>query len=184
MRDAALGSSISFVTSENYADFDRGQVDFSIRFGDGNWSGKTSDLLFSETTYAIASPSFLNDHPELDRDNPAPSLRAAWLLEHDDPQDSGWMTWSDWGRSQGLETSLRPARAALQNYPTLLDMVRCGEGVTLGFVGLDDHLVESGEVVRLGAPVQRTDVGYYLVYEPTQAESLARRKLRQYLLNS
>ena len=63
-------------------------------------------------------------------------------------------------------------------------MVRCGEGVTLGFVGLDDHLVESGEVVRLGAPVQRTDVGYYLVYEPTQAESLARRKLRQYLLNS
>ncbi len=184
MRDAALGSAISFVTSENYGDFDRGQVDFSIRFGDGNWPGKTTDLLFSETTYVIASPSFLNAHPELDPHNPVPGLRAEWLLEHGDPNNYGWTGWQEWLQHQGVESPIRSDRPTIQNYPTLLDMVHCGEGVALGFVGLDDHLVDSGELIRLGAPVHRPDVGYYLVSVLSQPEPLARRKLRQYLLSS
>ena len=117
MRDAAPGTAINFVTSENYADYDRGQVDFSIRFGHGDWPGKTADLLFSETTHVIASPAFLEANAELDPGDPAANLRAEWLLEHGDPHGHGWMNWRGWLDHHGVKPSIEPVRPTIQNYP-------------------------------------------------------------------
>ena len=64
MRGAAGGATINFVTSENYADFENGKVDLSIRFGTGDWPGKQATLIFRETTYVIASPEFLARNPQ------------------------------------------------------------------------------------------------------------------------
>ena len=184
MRDAALGASINFLTSENYRDFDTQGVSLSIRFGDGAWTGWRADLLFPETTYVIASPEFLSRHDALDPDDPAGTLEADWLLEHGDPAGYGWMTWKRWFAHHDQEVPGHPRRAPVTNYPTLLDMVRCGEGVALGFAGLDDALISSGEAVRLGPPVVRPGLGYYLLSEPDGRRSVLSEDLRRYLVSS
>ncbi len=184
MRGAAGGAAINFMTSENYNDFDAGKVDLSIRFGSGEWPGKTAKLLFTETTYVIAAPSFLERTPQLDPDNLVGTLQPEWLLEHGDLHSYGWMTWKDWFDYHGSALSGELRNADIRNYPTLLDMIRCGEGVALGYVGLDDHLVEAGEIVRLGKPVSRPDLGYYILSNAGDALSGASKELWQYLTNS
>lgn len=182
MRGAAQGAVINFFTSDRYSDFDTGQVDFSIRFGAGGWPGASEDLLFTETTYVIASPAFLEAHPDLDQDRLAQTLDPAWLLEHGDPYNYGWMTWERWFACHDALVPPTLERTDILNFPTLLDMVRCGEGVALGYVGLDDDLVNSGEIVRLGKPVQRPEVGYYLVSHERGAHEAACQELRAYLI--
>ncbi|MDA4846713.1 LysR family transcriptional regulator [Hoeflea poritis] len=181
MRGAARGAAINFITSENYVDFDAGKVDFSIRFGSGDWPGKRADLLFTETTYVIAAPAFLQNTPEIDPDNLAATLRPEWLLEHGDMHDYGWMTWRKWFEQHGSVLSGELRNADIRNYPTLLDMVRCGEGVALGYVGLDNHLVEAGEILRLGKPVKRPNLGYYLLTNAGDGIHGASKELWQYL---
>lgn len=182
MRGAAQGAVINFLTSDRYSDFDSGQVDFSIRFGSGGWPGAREDLLFTETTYVIAAPSFLEAHPELDPERPEETLDPAWLLEHGDPYNYGWMTWERWFAHHGRPAPPPMDRADILNFPSLLDMVRCGEGVALGYAGLNDDLVASGEVIRLGKPLQRPELGYYLVSHERGAHERACQELRAYLV--
>lgn len=181
LRDAALGASLNFLTSEHYRDFDNQRVNLSIRFGAGDWPGWRADLLFPETTYVIASPDFLKRHPEIDPDDLPGTLKPDWLLEHGDPGGYGWMTWARWYERQNRVPPKPFGRADVTNYPTLLDMVRCGEGVALGFAGLDDGLIASGGAVRIGPPLHRPELGYYLLSEPDGRRSKPDEELRRYL---
>ena len=181
MRGAARGATINFVTSENYKDFDAGNVDMSIRFGTGDWPDRRADLIFTETTHVIASPAFVQQHPDINKDNLPATLRPDWLLEHGDPYNYGWMTWPRWFAHHGHPMPEVSGHRDIHNYPTLLDMVRCGEGVALGYVGLDDHLVKSGDIVRLGKPINRPKLGYYLLSDARLATSGPGEELRTYL---
>ncbi|MEM8652120.1 MAG: LysR family transcriptional regulator [Pseudomonadota bacterium] len=181
MRGAAGGATVNFLTSENYSDFDKPEVDFSIRFGTGDWPGKNVDLIFTETTHVIASPQFLRDHPSIDENDLPGTLKPEWLLEHGDPRGYGWMTWELWFAHHNREVPQTIQKRDIHNYPTILDMVRCGEGVALGYVGLDDALVNSGEVIRLGKPLSRPDLGYYLLSDAKKKQTVADRELIEIL---
>ncbi|MEM7426224.1 MAG: LysR family transcriptional regulator [Pseudomonadota bacterium] len=184
LRGAAYGASINFLTSEHYRDFDNQRVNLSIRFGSGDWPGWRADLLFAETTYVIASPDFLARHRGIDPDNLAGTLEPDWLLEHGDPGGYGWMTWPRWYDRQNRVPPQQLTRADVTNYPTLLDMVRCGEGVALGFAGLNDGLIASGGAVRIGPPLSRPELGYYLLSEPDGRRSRTAEDLRRYLVDT
>ena len=184
MRGAARGATINFLTSENYADFNGNGVDLSVRFGSGDWPGKHAQLMFTETTYVIASPEFLENNPDLDANKLAATLKPEWLLDHGDPYNYGWMTWKLWFEYQGHKDLKSPTSSELHNYPNLLDMVRCSEGVALGYVGLDDHLVEAGEVVRLGQPLHRPEYGYFLVSNLEGRNSKELQELRDFLADA
>jgi len=184
MRGAAGGATINFLSSENYLDFESANVDFSIRFGTGNWKGKQADLIFRETTYVIASPDFVARHPEITEIDLPGSLRHDWLLEHGDPYGYGWMTWRRWFEHHGHQPPAEVGNRDIHNYPTLLDMVRCGEGVALGYVGLDNAMVESGDIVRIGQPVHRPELGYYLLSDTEREQGAAAVELKNYLIAS
>ena len=181
MRGAARGSTINFVTSENYADFENSGIHLSIRFGSGDWPGKHADLLFYETTHVIVSPDFLRKNPVLNRQDLCEVLKPEWLLDHGDPYHYGWMTWRRWFKHHGHELPNLVGVRNIQNYPTVLDMVKCSEGVALGFVGLDDELVDAGEIVRIGQPVHRPNLGYYLLSDANRDHIAAVEELRHYL---
>ena len=46
---------------------------------------------------------------------------------------------------------------------------------------LDDHLVEAGEIVRLGKPVRRPDFGYYILSRNDDPITGAGKELWRYL---
>lgn len=182
MRHAAGGVAINFVTSEDYAEFERQHVDLSIRFGDGHWPGRQADLLFEEQAYVIASPDFLAKNPSLNPDDLAGTMDPDWLIEHGDRYNAGWMTWDRWYVSHGQVPPPASRRPEISNYPTVLDMVRCGEGVAIGSAGLDDALVSSGDVLRLGPPLSRAGFGYYLTYARRALDRKSVCDMRNYLV--
>lgn len=64
---------------------------------------------------------------------------------------------------------------AQASYPSVLDLVSAGEGIRIGSMRLEDDLVASGALVRVGTPVARDGFGYYLVY---RKELLDNHRLR------
>ena len=177
----AAGATINFLTSDNYREFDDPTVDFSIQFGTGDFGDKRADLLFPETCQIIASPDYLAAHPEFDAHRLAETTDRKHLLEHGDPYDRGWMSWPKFAEMTGQPLSSDRPFERVASYPTMLDMIAAGEGVGIGYWGLEDRLVEKGHVRRVGPKLSRENCGYYMVYDARAEAKKTFRKLRAHL---
>lgn len=178
----ASGMNINLVTADDYSTFDERSIDFSIRFGHGKFGEQRADLLFEEHCHIIATPAFLDAHPQFDPRNVLDNFDPKLLLDHGDPHRVGWMDWHTWQTLSGAKCPDISAMQKVESYPTMLDMVCAGEGISIGTLGIEDDLVASGKLLRLGAPVSRPGYGYYLVYHAEQLANPAFARLRASLL--
>ncbi len=181
---AATSATVNFITADDYHQFDDLAVDASIRFGAGHFHGHEADLLFAEECYVIAAPQFLNEHPALDPDDLPGTLRKDWLLDHGDPHGMGWMDWRLWKEIMQAKFDADAPLHEVRNYPAMLDMVRHGEGLAIGSLGLEDAYVQSGDVIRIGPPISREGFGYYLVYRHEKLQRQGFQALRNLLTAS
>lgn len=179
---AVADAPVNFLTSDDYRSFDEASVDFSIRFGNGHFGANQADLLFAERCQIIAAPAFLDRHRGFEPDRPIESLPAKSLLDHGDPHGAGWMTWERWYRQTGRPFPGEGRLTTIRSYPTMLDMIRAGEGIGIGTRGLEDDLVASGALVRVGPVVAREGFGYFLVYRQELRQKPSFERLRSYLL--
>ncbi len=180
---AVSGKNINLVTSDNYETFDDQSVDFSIRFGNGVFPGMMADALFAERCQIVASPSFLDTHPEIDPDDILGTTAPNLLLDHGDPLGVGWMDWERWFAEVGKPFPGRTAFCRVQSYPTMLDMVCAGEGISIGTHGVEDDLVRSKKIVRFGDTISRPGFGYFLVYPEAMLAIPAFVDLRTHLVS-
>ena len=181
MRSAARAT-INFVTSDSYRDFDDFSVDASIRFGNGNFGSNASDLLFSETCQIVASPDFLASHPDFDPYRLSQTISPRQMFDHGDPHGHGWMTWQSFAAQTGQDLETDVGFQQVGSYPTMLDMIAAGEGVGIGYWGLEETLIEQGKLVRIGPTFGREGCGYYLVYGAGAVAKKSFGRLRNYLL--
>ena len=180
MRNAS-GKNINLVTSDDYSTFDNSAVDFSIRFGNGDFGDNCADLLLKEKCQIIASPKFLENHPAFNPEFPAGSIDPVLMFDHGDPNGVGWMDWQLW---HDLTNSTYPGNDKLtlvQSYPTMLDMVCAGEGISIGTIGIEDDLLETGRICGVGPTVSRDGYGYFLVYQKELLQNQAFARLRDYM---
>lgn len=146
-----------------------GEVDVAVLFGDGQWQGLESRLLFGERVYPVCSPAYLRDHPALNR--PEDLLDQTLLhLEYGKPSFTG-VDWRNWLLRQGVNG--QPVRRGLRfnSYPMVLQAAEAGQGVALGWSYVTDPLLAEG---RLVCPVNRTletRDGYYLCTSANAAPS-------------
>lgn len=178
----ASEATVNFLTADDYRTFDDPSVDFSIRFGKGNFGVNCADLLFSEHCQIIAAPQFLDRHPEFDPDAPLATLAPNLIFDHGDPHDVGWVTWPVWCGLTGQSPPDHGQISKIGSYPTMLDLVSAGEGIGIGTMGLEDDLVASGAIVRVGTPVARDGFGYHLVYRKELLDKPSFARLRDHLL--
>lgn len=181
---AVSNVAVNFLTSDDYNLFESPSIDFSIRFGDGEFGSNKADLLFEESYQIIASPAFIQAHPGFDPENPVLTLDPELLFDHGDPYNVGWMTWEQWCGYKGASYPGDLKLTKIYAYPTMLDMVCAGEGVGIGMAGFADDLTASGTLTCVGAPIGRPNFGYYLVYRKEQLDKLSFRRLRSYLVGS
>ncbi len=181
---AASQTNINLVTSDDYRTFDEPTVDLSIRFGNGAFEGKGADLLFVERSQVIAAPSFLKANPGFDPTKLSETVTPEVLLDHGDPNDIGWMDWALWHKLANITFPGANRLTRVESYPTMLDMVCAGEGISIGTLGIEDDLVKAGKLVRIGPAVAREGFGYYLVYRPDKLANPAFQRLRTLLLAS
>ena len=134
-------------------------VDLLVRYGNGRWEDGTAVQLFEEEIFPVCSPDWLtrNSLPES-----LEGLYGADLLDADATTE-GWMTWPTWFREAGghppkLRYSLR-----CHLYADTVQAALHGHGVALGWGRMVDHLLASGELVRLTELVVKPREAYYLV---------------------
>lgn len=134
-------------------------VDLSVRYGSGKWVDGTALQLFEEEVFPVCSQSWLASHPV---PKTLEDLYAADLLDADATTE-GWMTWPTWFQALGGNPPKLDYRLRCHLYTDTIHAALHGHGVALGWGRMLDHLLASGELVRLTDLVIKPREAYYLV---------------------
>ena len=166
MQEAFPGHEVRLITTDSYLDLDMSDVDYSIRFGTGQWPGKVAEPLFFENVFPVCAPEFLDRYPFLTEPDGWRRLVECPLL-HLDAGGRGWLVWESWLERSGAtpmtgNAQVERSRMFLQ-YPFLLQAAVEGRGVALGWSHMVENYLESGRLVRIGDVTVETERGYYLV---------------------
>ena len=157
---------VRLITTDSYADLDRGGADYSIRFGTGQWPGRSSASLFREHVFPVCAPGFLEENPALGNPDGWRDL-VDYPLLHLDAGGRGWLVWESWLEKAGARpfpAGTRVGRTGMfLQYPFLLQAAIEGKGVALGWSHMVDPYMQSGQLVRVGTQSVKTERGYYLV---------------------
>ncbi len=134
-------------------------ADMEIRFGNGRWSEGESVLLFEEEVFPVCSPAWLarNQTPQSLED-----LASSGLLDSDATSE-GWITWAGWFKELGLTPSKLNINLRCSLYTDVIQAAVNGFGLALGWGRMVDHLIDSGELVKLEPFVVRQKESYYLL---------------------
>ncbi|OCT29452.1 LysR substrate-binding domain-containing protein [Pseudomonas putida] len=135
------------------------EFDLAIRFGDGHWDDGTSILLFEEEVFPVCSPAWLAR-------NQAPvtleELAVAGLLDAASTSE-GWYTWPSWFKSLGFVPPALRVNLRCSLYTDSINAALQGYGISLGWGRLVEHLLDSGELVRLEPFVVRPSEAYHVI---------------------
>lgn len=133
--------------------------DMDIRFGNGHWDDGEAILLFEEEVFPVCSPAWLAR-------NPMPStledLTTAGLLDAEATSE-GWITWPAWFKELGANYSKLTINLRCSLYTDAIHAAVNGYGIALGWGRMVDHLIDSGELVKLEPFVVRPKKSYYLI---------------------
>lgn len=134
-------------------------VDLMVRYGNGKWADGSALHLFDEEVFPVCSPAWLTR-------NAVPvtveELYSADLLDAESTAE-GWMTWPTWFRASGVNPPKLHYRLQCQLYTDTIQAALHGHGVALGWGRMLDHLLASGDLVRLTDFVIKPKEAYYLV---------------------
>ncbi|SAL85642.1 LysR family transcriptional regulator [Caballeronia terrestris] len=127
------------------ADLRHVEVDVAVRYGDGQWTDGTSTLLFDVEVFPVCSPQFLKEN-----DVPASLEQLAGMaLVESDSTSEGWMDWTEWFHAVGYRPTRLNKVLRCSLYTDAVQAARYGQGIVLGWSRLVDHLLKTGELVRL-----------------------------------
>lgn len=110
--------------------------------------------LFREEAVPVCSPAFLAAHPEAA--DPA-RLAELPLIHNDAPLEGSWLTWRDWATQQDLPWQPTGPQTGFTMYQLVLQAALAGRGLALGWYGLVDEFLRTGQlVVPVDAPALST----------------------------
>ncbi|WJS84393.1 LysR substrate-binding domain-containing protein [Paracoccus sp. TOH] len=133
-------------------------TDIDIRFGAGDWPGRQSNMVLSETVFAVCSPLFLAS-----RDAPLDmaAILQGPLLDLSDPFNR-WYRWSTWLAALKEAPSGKLNTLEFDSYSTLISAALAGHGIALCWSGLLDQYLETGSLLRVSEQSVISDRGYYV----------------------
>lgn len=151
---------IRIISSDVEADCLVDNIDVAILHGEGQWPGYDVSLLLDETVYPVCSPAYLNCFGPIETasDLPAQSLIA---LEDDHWH---WMSWRVWLTEKGVDLPMEHQDMIMNDYYSVLQAARAGQGIALGWRHLVDGYLDDGSLLcPLDSTSVKTDFGYYLL---------------------
>ncbi len=138
------------------------ESDLEVRFGPGKYPNLQCEKLFSEPTFVVASPAYLN---KIDEINTPEDLQKATLLR------SALEPWQPWFEAAGLDWPEPSTGLRVDDLGLLLEMVKHGHGVGLTREHFARDMIARGEIVRLFDMKTATPPhAYYVVYEKQVTE--------------
>ncbi|UWQ29688.1 LysR family transcriptional regulator [Leisingera sp. M523] len=165
------GGRVRVVTTDQLGDIDLSRLDAAVVWDPSRMPDRPYFPLIPAETFPICSPGFLETYPEAE--NSIAQL-APDLFLHFDTGTSGFLTWDGWFSHAGLQAPHFGTAAEFDAYPFLLQSVRRGEGIGLGWAGIADQALAAGEVLRLGPAVSDRPHSYFLQYRESGGSALER----------
>jgi DNA-binding transcriptional LysR family regulator len=148
-------------------------ADFVVRHGIGKWPGLHVDRLFDEVFVPVCSPTLAETigSPQ--------DLIEAQLL-HSMMRPEGWPTWLG---AAGLGAAKPSRNVTLANAALCVQAAVNGLGVAIAQTAyvLDD--LASGRLVQPLEQEVRTEFGYYLLCDPSKADTQPLKLFREWLLS-
>lgn len=180
LRASLGGTRVRVVTTDQLGDIDLSRLDAAVVWDPSRMPDRPYFPLITAETFPICSPGFLADHPEA-----AENLSALppELFLHFDTGSSGFLTWQRWFEQAGLPLPHFGTAPEFDAYPFLLQSVRRGEGVGLGWAGIADNALACGEVLRLGPAVSDRPYSYFVQHRAPAKGSSALAHLLDWFRN-
>ncbi|WP_421851373.1 LysR substrate-binding domain-containing protein [Oricola sp.] len=162
-------------TATKPVDFMREGTDIAIQFGEGEWAGSKSKLIFQDEIEPVCSPEFLDQHrgKELLQLLQASPLIQARLRTRD---------WCDWLEAVDVDS----IKCKYMEFPSSLlayQAAASGLGVAMGQKQLVKSDVDEGRLMYLfNRPVKRS-MGYYAIWPETLTLNTKMRAFLNWLIN-
>lgn len=138
------------------------ESDVEVRFGPGKYPNLQCDKLFSEPTFAVASPAYLQQTGAI---NVPSDLEKATLIR------SALEPWQPWFEAAGLDWPEPSTGVRVDDLGLLLEMVKHGHGVGLTREHFARDMIAAGEIVRLfDMQMASPPHSYFVVYEKQVSE--------------
>jgi len=175
-----FSANIRLITSDYTPDLLAEDIDLAIVYDPVKRVEWSSQLLFEEEIYPVASPEYIANHPL--QGNEVESLLKQKLLEYE-RLEPNWINWAAWFAALGVNASRVSASGYGNSYITLVDAAASGHGVTLGTKVLLDQELINGRLARLSSISVKFGRGYYLLTNTTHPERSEVAMLRNWLMN-
>ncbi|WP_448955824.1 LysR family transcriptional regulator [Labrys neptuniae] len=153
---------IDIQASENDVPVDDERPTIAILYGDGNWPGMRSELMFSDIYFPVCHPLLLKGMRSAD---PADLFGRLPLLQVPNFIDP-WMEWRRWGEHFHIKGLMTKRPQFINDYEVLLQACRSGQGIAVGAVHLVREALAEGSLVRITELTVNSDFGFHFVYDP------------------
>lgn len=152
-------------TSMKSLDFLTENVDFGIRYGNGNWANVQADKWQDEQLFPVASPHFIATHS---LKQPSDLLNLPLIHDMSMPPESGFLGWNDWFKQNvSLVLGVPVKGLRINNSAAVLQAAIDGQGVALARSVMAEDDLKAGRLVRLFPEIDSIPgLSYYLVYRP------------------
>ncbi|WP_434773476.1 LysR substrate-binding domain-containing protein [Pseudomonas entomophila] len=159
LHDAMPDLKLRLTTQMFTGDLRTQETDLDVRYGNGEWVDGEAIFLFDEEIFPVCSPAWLARNP---MPTSLEELANSSLLEADSTTE-GWMTWQGWFKELGLNTHKLNFSLRCNLHANAVHAALHGYGIGLGWGRVIEHLLASGELIRLGAFSVRPKDAYYVI---------------------
>lgn len=159
LREVIHPIDISLLTSQQPEKIGRLNADIVIRIGHPDTGGTHEIQLMKERVGAVCSPGFLERHNQI---NSTHDLLSVPLLSLSGPPTSSWYDWDSWFDSLGISARSAREKTNFNTYDIVMRAALDGIGVALGWHGLVDNFLASGELVNAVPEVATSHRGYFI----------------------
>lgn len=144
---------VEIAATQALVDLNASGAHLGIRYGDGQWPGTRSELLFDETLFPVASQAYVREH----RIDALDDLPRATLLRDD------FHPWEGWLERAAIEVSRCSFGAVYRDSALTVQAAENGQGVALGRSWLVADAVKAGSLRRIGTLSVPARSSYFLV---------------------
>lgn len=167
---------IKLLSTYEPIEFTSGDVDLAIRYGEGNWSGLKSDLLFQDELSLVCSPEIAARLPPLER---AAEIREFTQIRCSlDPSE-----WQDWFQRVDVEIPEFKNTLELDSRALALEAAAKGLGIAIGRIPYVIDDLDSGRLCDPYSLNLSCKQGYYLVYPEHHSNHANVACFREWLLD-
>lgn len=133
--------------------------DFSIRLGYGDWEDLEAWRLFPEIYFPVCAPKYFEHIEDTVTVEHLKKSNLLYLKERFRTRDD-WLTYFE---KAGSPLSGQHDRIIFSDQQALLASAMEGQGVGIGWLGMVDHLIDTGALIKPVDTSIRTDRAFFLV---------------------